>query len=249
MSLPIDCRRCGKTFVDKYGIKQHLERGKGCKPLSPAHDIESAILIAELFPTSTVICCKWCDRVFKQESYKNRHQQTCLYNEDNYNASKSNASTSGNASASVSKPLDDFQTFIIKKLDEVTDMLKMQKPSTNTNTNNTTNITININSLGKESLDHITSDILSNYVKNVQFIDMVKDVNFNKNKPENHNVKRMISSKNYYKNMFLKYYDDGRWTMDTFDERSCSEEDKKQHYEDHDDSLSKNGTRRRIDKR
>jgi hypothetical protein len=41
---------------------------------------------------------------------------------------------------------------------------------------------------------------------------MIRTRNFNPEKPENHNVKRITSSKDYYKNQFLAFFDnDNIW--------------------------------------
>jgi hypothetical protein len=43
-------------------------------------------------------------------------------------------------------------------------------------------------------------------------VELIKEVSFNPDVPENHNVKRITSSKDYYKNQFLAVYDeDGKW--------------------------------------
>lgn len=225
MSLTIDCKRCGKTFANKYSLKQHLEKENICRALSPVHDIARTLIIDELFHTPKTVqiivhACKWCDKVFKQKSYLHIHENKCAFNDEHDAGIDIPACTkqieTENETRAKTIDMNTFQAVVMKKLEEVTDMLKTHNHTTITNNVNF-NTTININSLGKESLDHITMETLSNYIKNIQLIDMIKYVNFNPNIPENHNVKRIIQSKNYYKNMFLKYYDSGKWTHSTKD--------------------------------
>lgn len=88
----------------------------------------------------------------------------------------------------------------------------------NTVINNVTQVNVIINGIGNESIDHLTKDRLTEYVKNNQIVDLIRDVNFNPNVPENHNVKRIVNSNDFYKNMFLKYFDAEGWKFGTKDD-------------------------------
>lgn len=84
----------------------------------------------------------------------------------------------------------------------------------NTTNNNTINNTFNIslNAHGKESIEHITRDMLMDFLKNRDILKLVKQIHFNPDVPENHNVKRITTSKDYYKNQFLATYEEnGKW--------------------------------------
>ena len=67
------------------------------------------------------------------------------------------------------------------------------------------------NSFGKESRDHISFDMMTSFVRDMNVVELVRLVHFYKNVPENHNVKRVVFNKNYCKNEYMMCYENGMW--------------------------------------
>ena len=54
---------------------------------------------------------------------------------------------------------------------------------------------------------------MSQFIQNREIVDLIKSISFNPDVPENHNIKRITSSKDWYKNQFLSVYNEnGEWT-------------------------------------
>ena len=95
--------------------------------------------------------------------------------------------------------------------------------NTNTNTNshntqntNSHNTQININNYGREDKSHITPKYISGLLKfgpRGAIPKLTKAIHFNKNKPENHNIK--ITNK---KMPYISVYEDDRWLYRDKDE-------------------------------
>lgn len=83
--------------------------------------------------------------------------------------------------------------------------------------NNAQNVTIiqnniTINAFGKEKTEHITKQFMQTFLKEPDVLMLAESLYFNPEVPENHNVKRITSSKDYYKNQFLAtFHEDGTW--------------------------------------
>ena len=87
---------------------------------------------------------------------------------------------------------------------------KVGSNNNNTNSNNKVNMQQNIyiNNYGQENLDYITTNYLNSLIK-IPFVsiqNLVKDVHFNPNHPENHNVK--IPNR---KERYAIVYNNGSW--------------------------------------
>ena len=71
-------------------------------------------------------------------------------------------------------------------------------------------MTININSFGKESLDHITLDNYKKYLNGFfpGFINFIEKIHFDETAPQNHNL--CITN---LKSKFICVYDNGKWIV------------------------------------
>lgn len=211
------CGRCGHRCQRKSDLKKHLQNVKICE--AKVSDVERSILITQLERkyNDNAITCQWCEKKFNHSSNYSTHKKTCKkrpITETDTNQSGNNILFS--ELLNVLKSIDNT----MKHLQSNTNTTSNPITQNNYNTNTTYNIigqqNVNVNAFGNESVTHITNDKMMTYIKNRDIIELIKDVNFNSTVPENHNVKRITSSKDYYKNQFLSIFDeDGKWQMNS----------------------------------
>jgi hypothetical protein len=230
-----ECQRCGYNTTLRGNIKQHLNRKNICEPILDNISIEEMKEIYNLNETSKItlnnsnilICpskklqkpqknvvnkqCSYCCKEFSRIDNLNRHLKTCKM--------KNNV-------LSENKELRETVEKLLIECSEMKNLLKnTTKKSTtlqhsmsnshnnNTNSNNTTNNnnTIIINNYGEEDTKYITSDFILKLLKNKPFKaipEMIKHTHFNKEHPENQNIK--ITNK---KEPYVKIMKDNKWEL------------------------------------
>lgn len=221
------CERCGHSFKCKHHLKQHLKRVTMCEPLS------STKTTAELFdenfePKSKPHKCNYCDKTFSHPSNKSRHQSTCTARsvvEDATNDNQANQVFQQKASEQINMLLVEH----LKELRvELAEMRKMQQTNVVNNINNQ-NITINnnvqINSFGKESYDHISTDFIKSCLMNrlPGVKSLIEKIHFSDEALMNKNV-RLKS----IKNSLVEVRKDDKWVpkdtneaVDTMIKKGC----------------------------
>jgi hypothetical protein len=195
------CPRCGYESDTRFNMRRHLTRTKACTPIDAQHNIGSddalRMFQRKVNEEKRTYKCKHCDKAFTDSSNKCRHAKICDENPQN----KEKITVSKNQLESI---IEDMVNKIQTK--------GMQCNNITVNQNNTFNIQINIS--GKESMDHITSEKLTEYLLENNVVELLRDINFNPQKPENHSVKRISKSKKFHKNLFMKIYDENGWKYD-----------------------------------
>ena len=230
-----ECQRCGYNTTLRGNIKHHLNRKNICEPILDNISIEEMKDIYNLNETSKItsnnsnflICsskklqntpqnvvnkqCSYCCKEFSRIDNLNRHLKTCKM--------KNNV-------LSENKELRETVEKLLIECSEMKNLLKNTtnetKKSTvlqhsisdnnnNTNSLNTTNNnnTIIINNYGEEDTKYITSDFILKLLKNKPFKaipEMIKHTHFNKEHPENQNIK--ITNK---KEPYVKIMKDNKW--------------------------------------
>jgi len=141
--------------------------------------------------------CNWCRAPYKYKNNWNRHIKTCSHRKMTLENIKS-----------YEKKIDHLQ----EEIKEIKNN-KMSVPIVNitNNTNNflyvdnrITNINqIKLNPFGKESIAHITTEVLQKALQkpHLGLINLIKEVHFNNNVPENHNV-QLINKREPYLQVF-----------------------------------------------
>ena len=141
--------------------------------------------------------CNWCRAPYKYKSNWSRHIKTCSHRKLTMENIKS-----------YEKKIDHLQ----EEIKEIKNN-KMNVPIVNitNNTNNflyvdnrITNINqIKLNPFGKESIAHITGEVLQKALQkpHMGLINLIKEVHFNNNVPENHNV-QLINKREPYLQVF-----------------------------------------------
>ena len=232
-----ECQRCGYNTTLRGNIKHHLNRKNICEPILDNISIEEMKDIYNLNETSKItsnnsdllICsskklqntpqnvvnkqCSYCCKEFSRIDNLNRHLKTCKM--------KNNV-------LSENKELRETVEKLLIECSEMKNLLKNTTTSTekstvpqhsisdnnnNTNSLNTTNNnnTIIINNYGEEDTKYITSDFILKLLKNKPFKaipEMIKHTHFNKEHPENQNIR--ITNK---KEPYVKIRKDNKWEL------------------------------------
>ena len=226
-----ECQRCGYNTTLRGNIKQHLNRKNICEPILDNISIEEMKEIYNLNETSKItsnnsnilICpskklqkpqknvvnkqCSYCCKEFSRIDNLNRHLKKCKM--------KNNV-------LSENKELRETVEKLLIECSEMKNLLKntteksitshsVSNNNNNTNSNNTNNNnnTIIINNYGEENTKYITKQFIVNLLKNKPFKaipEMIKHTHFNKEHPENQNIK--ITNK---KEPYVKIMKDNKW--------------------------------------
>ena len=163
--------------------------------------------------------CSYCGKEFSRRDSLTRHLNRCKIKKEN--------EIETNKIELLEKDKEELIETVEKLLIECSEMKNLLKNTTkksttlqhsmsnsqnnNTNSNNTTNNnnTIIINNYGEEDTKYITSDFILKLLKNKPFKaipEMIKHTHFNKEHPENQNIK--ITNK---KEPYVKIMKDNKW--------------------------------------
>ena len=162
-------------------------------------------------PKSPVINeCPYCYKRFSRSDSLNRHYGRCKIKKNNENEKDKKI-----------EELIKNQEEMKEQMKEMVEKLLIEKGNTNitnnnTNNNNTTNNIININNYGDENTKYITSDYILKLLKNKPakaIPELIKYTHFNKEHPENQNIK--ITNK---KEPYVKVRRNDKWELQNKDE-------------------------------
>ena len=222
------CFRCGYIAKQKIHLVNHLKRKNICSPIEMDIPIKNIVkfyqfnnpqktsrsvkkkkapepqkttfcplLFPDFFNTNTNLECPYCLKVCSRHDNLKRHFRTCKIKKDQENLEKEN-----------------------QELKEVIDKLVLENKKISSITNNTTNnnncnndnriVNIHINNYGQENTKYITPEYLQELIeKPFQAIpELIKFTHFNKDHPENHNIK--ITNK---KDPFVKVLKNDKWEL------------------------------------
>jgi hypothetical protein len=158
--------------------------------------------------------CKFCNKIFANKNNIERHilnscntRKYMLDDINNYN-DKINILREEIIELEAKEKTENLEQKIKILENTVKNLVNKNNTSNTSNTSNTTNninnttninnptinnnnnLTININSFGKESLDHITDDDYKKYFNSFfkGFLNFIEKIHFDENAPENHNL-------------------------------------------------------------
>jgi len=228
-----NCIRCGYETKHKGHFLNHLNRKKICKSIlcdssieyiRNHYNLENDInpINNPYEPKKTHIepkktqnnpfSCNYCNKICKRKWHLSRHLNTCKIKKMELNKQKDEI---------------DLLKLQQKKLEETVEKLLIEcsnnnkttnnnnnhynTNSNNTNSNNTIHNTININNYGEEDTKYITKQFIVDLLKNKPFKaipEMIKHTYFNKEHPENQNIK--ITNK---KEPYVKIMKDNKWEL------------------------------------
>ena len=238
------CQFCNYSTNYKSNLKKHLNKKNPCNKktidtnISEANnfiknekksikidaeyaeidagtDAEYAVADAEyagIFGTKKYQFCEFCGKKFSSVSTLNRHKnKNCKYNPDSSSESNRLWMKKLAKKDEIIKELKREKKELYKVIGEVA-----SKPST-INNNVTQNIIIN--SYGKEDISYIKDKYFTELLK-IPFVSipkMVKDIHFDPEHPENHNI--LITNR---KEPYIKVFKDNKWLLE--DQREVLDE-------------------------
>ena len=186
--MEFSCSVCNYTSTQKEHVINHINRKKSCGPG-----------IKEIVEIPIEIKCIYCHKNFATTRTLDRHLKNSCKNKD----------------LAMQKEIDDLK--------QTVKQLQKEKTSTTINNNQTiNNQTINIiivNNYEETNLDKITDRTYNKIIKDsdevYQIIPrLIKEIHFNPNIPENHNIVLSNRTKN---NKHLQIYRNGHWEMEKKD--------------------------------
>lgn len=203
----VNCDKCDKFFPKNCQLQRHLNRKYPCvtnnilivKNINKINDIENNIKELTKQSIESEKICKFCNKKLANKNNVDRHLKLSCFGKKNMLDEK-------NKLIQENKKLEEIEK--IEKNNEIQNQIKLLQNTveklisnpikSNTIINNTTinnstinnNLTININSFGKESLDHITDADYKKYLNGFfkGFLNLIEKIHFDENAPENHNV-------------------------------------------------------------
>ena len=226
-----NCIRCGYETKHKGHFINHLNRKNICKsilcdssieyirnhynlendkkPINNPYEPKKTHIEPKKTPNNS-FSCNYCNKICKRKWHLSRHLNTCKIKKMELNKQKDEI---------------DLLKLQQKKLEETVEKLliecsnnnnKTSNKTLNNNNNNTNSLnttnnnnTIIINNYGEEDTKYITSDFILKLLKNKPFKaipEMIKHTHFNKEHPENQNIK--ITNK---KEPYVKIMKDNKW--------------------------------------
>ena len=222
-----ECQRCGYNTTLKGNIKHHLNRKNVCEPIlsdisiydmkniydlnlnkkNPNESIlnpnESKINPYESKNELNKFKCDYCCKFYSTNSNLHKHLKICK---------EKKKSNDKNKIKLLEKEKEDLLKTVEKLLIECSNKSNSNTinshNSTNTNSNNTNN-TIIINNYGEENTDYIKNKFIVNLLAHKPFKaipEMIKHTHFNKEHPENQNIK--LTNK---KEPYVKVMKDNKW--------------------------------------
>ena len=181
----------------KISTKKHQNTPKFENPSTKKHQNP---------PKSPVINeCPYCYKRFSRSDSLNRHYGRCKIKKNNENEKDKKI-----------EELIKNQEEMKEQMKEMVEKLLIEKGNTNitnntNNSHNTTNNIININNYGDENTKYITSDYILKLLKNKPakaIPELIKYTHFNKEHPENQNIK--ITNK---KEPYVKIRKNDKWEL------------------------------------
>jgi hypothetical protein len=195
------CKRCGHESSTKSNLLQHLGRKKQCPTIY--NDISILDYINEIkyreYNEKTYDCV-YCQKKFNTWQSKSRHTKTCP-------KKVAENTVSIDQFIKMKNEIDHLK----QKLEDINLPCPLLSTTNNqsiiSNANNTTN-NIHINSFGRETFDHLPLDFLNSCFMMKNMESLVENIYFDKDCPENHNVKLKSS-----KQKTVEVFDDGLWRV------------------------------------
>ena len=232
-----NCVRCGYETKHKGHFLNHLHRKKICKSILEDISIEDIKIHYNLensntskitsnnsnlliFPSKKLKKtqknvvnkqCYYCCKEFSRIDNLNRHLKTCKIKKEN---EKETNKIEKNKIEILEKHNTELLKAVEKLLIECSNNNKTTNNNNNhhnTNSNNTIHNTININNYGEEDTKYITRQFIVDLLKNKPFKaipEMIKHTYFNKEHPENQNIR--ITNK---KEPYVKIMKDNKWEL------------------------------------
>lgn len=194
------CKRCGYTSLYRSDLLRHFKRKYPCKPLLADTPINTLYneFISACNSTDKTYKCRICNKGFTAYQNRHRHEKLCRINNPKQ----------VNQDPSVS--LEEFEK-LKKEMEELKNKI-VHIGQSNVNNGNVYNTSINVSSnthlrnFGSENMQAIPQEFIRNCFMNLDIRDLLENLHFDDNFPENQNV-RLIS----LKNEIMELYKNDKW--------------------------------------
>jgi hypothetical protein len=199
-----NCNRCGYNTISCQNIKLHFKRKNICAPI--LSDSEPSILYNELFGNQLnniekKFKCEYCEKSYASVESRCNHKKICKKRIEK--------------NVSVEEQMKQLSVTVEEQQKQIEELKLQAKTSithqTNIGTQNVQNITIN--AFGKEDIAYLTSSpeykkFMINCLKENEqgMLNLTDAIYYNKDHPENHNIKKPNKKDNY-----MKVYNGSKW--------------------------------------
>lgn len=199
----IQCERCGNNFTTNTNLRKHFNRKNICKPI--LKDISILELKEKYKIRIGVYICENCGKEYKSKVGKCKHKKKCLLNP--IIIEKKELEVIKETNEELERKNEELKKQLLIEKSKREENAKVIN-NDNSTTNNTINF--NFNDWDEEKLDHLLNNpnfikmCLNNPINSIQFY--LNNVNFDKDHPENKNIKitNLLSP-------YMDYMKEGKW--------------------------------------
>jgi chaperonin cofactor prefoldin len=222
------CKRCNYETTLKANLIIHLKAIKECLPFN--QDIDRKILIDDIEKTKREKKsrekhqCTTCNKEFLSKRTYESHIEQCVVSTSVESYAMVKLKEEINDLQNKHKSLQEKYASVEQQLQEsklqFDDLKKIVDSMIRINGNNNiimngNNITVNLHlrNFGEENMDALLDREIGDCFLNLQFKDMVEQLHYNEEYPENHNIR--IKS---MKRKMMEIYDSNKWNITSFKE-------------------------------
>jgi hypothetical protein len=210
----MDCPRCGLECHFRSALLKHLQRVNPCEPKLCDKDRNELYDEVQRGGGEKKYICKVCKKGFINRKSKYVHQKACK------GSSNIVTATPTTDVQELSKTLVSVQAELAELKAAQSNLVRaapITNNTTNNNTQNNINITVNagdgvlLRDFGFENMAALPDNILETFFMDLRFRDLMEELHFDGNYPENNNV-RLKSTKRG----LMEIYRNNKWDVVTF---------------------------------
>lgn len=189
-NLGFSCKRCGYSTQEKSNFIRHLKRKTKCEAVLEDISIETLLdNITKKQYNQKTYNCKYCNRPFNAYQNRFKHHKICKKKDEIEGLQCQN------------EVINKMQ----QEIQDLKDKLQYNVHTTNNTNNGTINNIVNVNvqirEFGCENMAAIPPDFIRTCLLNLEVRDLVENLHFDHNFPENQNV-RLVSLKHEIMELF-----------------------------------------------
>ncbi len=182
-----ECPRCGYKCDRSFNFKKHLNKLTICRAI--LKDINLNNILIDDCKINELFNCEYCNEEYTLETNLNRHMKKCIKKKEKEQEQHEEEKSFVYLQQLVdklNKQLEENLHQLEEKDKQINELIK----KTGITNNITNNNNIFIYSLANTSLDHLTDKDMYDCVNSciLSVPNLVKNIHFNPNVPENHNI-------------------------------------------------------------